>query len=1754
MGASPAVIELSRYEFDSLRTGKEFSLYRGRGIGEFLPILVRAPSSERPEPTTLKQLEHEYSLRNDLDPEWAARPIALSQLFGRTVLVMQDPGGELLDGFLGIAANGSAADEGGKPMELPRFLLLAISLAAGVNKVHRRGLIHKDINPAKILVDFRAHQAWLTGFGISSRTLREQQALESPELVSGTLPYIAPEQTRRMNRSIDSRSDLYSLGVTFYQMLTGALPFSASDPLGWIHSHIARQPAPPSRRVPEIPPLVSAIVMKLMAKAADERYQTAAGLEADLRRCLEEYLRSSGVQEKIPEFQLGQHDTPDRLVISGKLYGRVEEIDQLASSFDRIATGGKPELLLVSGHSGVGKSAIVNELQQVVIARHGLFGSGKCEQGRHEIPYTTLAHVFRSLVTPLLGKSEAELDHWRGALLKAVGPNGPLLVDLVPELKLIIGEQPAVPELSLQDAQTRFRLSIRRFIGVFAQPEHPLALFLDDLQWADVATLDLIKDLLFREGPWDPIKKELSRTSYRDVENLLLIGAYRANEVDCTHPLARTLGAIRQTGAAVQEIKLAPLTCEDVEQLVADSLRCGAAHAAPLAQLIHEKTGGNPFFAIQFISALAEEGLLKFNHREAQWSWDLDRIHAKGYTANVVDLMVRKLSWLPERTKTIVKQLAFFGNSAEIATLCTVVGAPEQQLHSDLWEAVRQELVQKSGESYQFLHDRFQETAYSLTPEESRAEVHLRFGRLLVAQTPLELRNDSVFGIVNQINRGAALISSWDERKEAAELNLIAGRRAKASAAYAAALRYLAAGAALLTEDDGERSYDLAFALEFERAECEFLTGDLAASEQRLSQLGRRARTLADRTAVTCLLINLFVTLNQCDRSINVGLEYLRSFGIEWAPHPTRHQMQQEFDRIWQLLGRRSIKALIELPILEDAKLLAQMNVLTALLPPVLFTDENLFSLVVAHMANVSLEHGNSDGSCLAYVWLGLLLGPHFNNYPAAFEFGQLGFDLVEKRGLDHFRARVYLDYSHVVNPWMKHARYGPALVRKALEAANKIGDLTFAAYSSCNLVSALLAAGGSLNEAQEEAEKRLAFAREARFGAIADIITGQLRLILALRGATSSLSLFNGIDVNEVRFEQNLEDSGNAVVLGWYWVRKLQERFFAGDAQGGIKAAEKMERFLWTIPSHLEVAEYHFYAALCRAAFYDRTSAASRRPLMNSLYAHYKQLGVWAEHCRENFENCVALVGAEIARIEGRELDAERLYEEAIRSSHENDFTHHEALASELAAGFYAARGYEKIARLYLREARYGYIRWGARGKVRQLEERHPYLREETPAALSSSAIVAAPLEYLDLASVIKLSRAVSGEILLQKLIETLLRIVIEHAGAERGLLILPQNVPISSLAGKSRTSDAQPFLSPDGEQYRIEAEIRTGPDGSEIHLPQTATTVSDLSTLAKSEALRREEVPESLLRYVIRTREKVILDDASSRKRFFEDAYVRQRRPRSVLCLPLLKQAKLIGVLYLENNLAPGVFTPKRLAMLELLASQAAISLDHARVYAELSRENSERKRAEEELCRSEALLAQGQKMSHTGSWRWQVATGAVDWSEEHFRIFQIDPKTDKLSFAMVMERVHPEDRARIEEILNRSVRDKSDFEFEYRIVLADGSIKFLRGIGQPQVTNSGDLEFIGTTMDITGLKRAEELQVAVAREREMLLHQRAVELAKANEALRSCLDALAAVPELDEFMGQVMAAITRQLGAVSSNLRVLNAEQDRMQIELI
>jgi predicted ATPase len=636
----------------------------------------------------------------------------------------------------------------------------------------------------------------------------------------------------------------------------------------------------------------------------------------------------------------------------------------------------------------------------------------------------------------LLSKNETELRTWRDALREALGPNGLLIVDLVPELKHIIGEQPPIAVLSSQDTQRRFQLVFRRFIHVLARREHPLVLFLDDLQWLDVATLDLLEDLL----------------NQSDVQHLMLIGAYRDNEVDSAHPLMRRLEAIRRAGAAVREIVLAALTREDVGQLIVDSLHCEAERAASLARLLHEKTVGNPFFVIQFLSSLAEEGLLTFDHAKAQWRWDLNQIHAKGYTDNVVDLMVWKLNRLTAETQSALEQLACLGNSAEFALLMMIYQDSKEEMHRKLSDAAQRGLIFRSQDSYRFLHDRVQEAAYSLIEKERRPEAHLRIGRLLAAHTPAERREEAIFDIVNQLDRGSALITSRDEREHLAELNLIAGKRAKASTAYNSALNYLIAGTALLGNDSWECRRELIFQLELHRAECEFLTGQSAAAEKRLSMLSSRAANTLELATATCLRVDLYTALDQSDRAVAVCLDYLRHLGVECSPHPTQEEVEREYERIWSQLGIRQIKELIELPLMSDPASLATMDVLTKVLPAALFTDANLLSLICCRAVNLSLERGNSDGSCVAYVWLGQVAGPHFGNYRDGFRFGSLGYELVEKHGLKRFQARTYMVFGSHVTPWTKHVRAGRDLVRRTFEVANKIGDLCFAVYSCINL------------------------------------------------------------------------------------------------------------------------------------------------------------------------------------------------------------------------------------------------------------------------------------------------------------------------------------------------------------------------------------------------------------------------------------------------------------------------------------------------------------------------------------------------------------------------------------------------------------------------------------------------------------------------------------------------------------------------------
>jgi PAS domain S-box-containing protein len=911
------------------------------------------------------------------------------------------------------------------------------------------------------------------------------------------------------------------------------------------------------------------------------------------------------------------------------------------------------------------------------------------------------------------------------------------------------------------------------------------------------------------------------------------------------------------------------------------------------------------------------------------------------------------LTRLPVQTQAALQQFSCLGNAAEITMLSIVLGKSNEAVGLDLWDAVRLELVEHLEGSYKFIHDRVQEAAYSLIPERLRAEAHLRIGRLLTAHTPAEQREEGIFEIVNQLNRGVALITSRDEREQCAELNLLAGRRAKATTAYAAALTYLTAGEALLPEDSWERRHELSFALALHRGECEFLTGALAEAEQRLTALSSRAANTVERATVACLRADVYLTLDQSERAVTVGLDYLRDVGLDLPARPTEEDARREYDRTWSRVRHQSLEEFVNVPLMSDPASLATLDVLTKVSAPAKFTNPDLVCVILCTAVNLSLERGHSDGSCVAFAMLGLVSAPRFGDYQAAIRLAQLGYELVERRGLKRFQAETYIFAGHVMQ-WTQHVRAGRDLTRAAFAVASRSGNLTFASFSCNNLNSNLLAAGDALHDVQREAEHGLAFARKARFGLVIDIITSQLGLIRTLRGLTPKFGRFDEGEFNELQFEDHLADgSALAIAECWYWIRKLQARFFADDYAAAILAASMAQRLLWTSPTEPEMAEYHYYAGLSRAAQWDTTPPGEQPQHLRSLAAHHEQLLAWAADCPENIENRAALVGAELARIEGRELEAERLYEQAIRSARANGFIHNEALANELASRFYAARGFEKIARVYLQDARYGYVRWGADGKVRQLDRLHPSL-----AALEArgpTANIGPSVQQLDLATVVKASQAVSSEIVLSKLIEQLMTIALENAGADRGLLILPAE-----------------------DDHLIQAEAKAAGDQVEVVLCQKSIT--------------GVTCPESIVRYVVRTRESVILDDASRPNIFSGDDYLRGRPAKSILCLPLIKQGRLTALLYLENTLSSYAFPPDRIAILELLAAQAAISLENTRLYCDLQeREAKVRRLVESDIIGisifdfdGRVIEANEAFLHMVGRSRNDIVSGSVSWSE--------------------------------------------------------------------------------------------------------------------------------------------------------------------------
>jgi predicted ATPase/signal transduction histidine kinase len=1574
--------------------------------------LVLAPASRH---VSMELLLREHALRAQLDAAWAVCPRELGQESGKPVLLLDDPGGQLLSTY---------ANEHG---DLGMLIRIACALAGALAGSHAHGLIHQDVRPANVLVAADGGVR-LTGFGLALRADREHRSLEPVRHGASSLPYIAPEQTGRTNRPVDMRSDLYSLGVTLYQLLSGSLPFSASLPSEWVHCHIARPPQPITDRAPALPQPLAAIVMKLIAKAPEDRYQTAVGVEADLRRCYQQW--EAGVAE---EFPLGENDIPDRLVLPERLYGRAREVSQVLRAFERVAGEGSASLLLLSGPSGIGKSVVARELDRAIVASSGWFAAGKLDQYKNNIPYAPLAQAFGMLLRQLLTRAEEELASWRGTLSRLLGPNAQLMCELVPSLRLVLGPEPDAPALPLENARERHFLAFRQFLAAFARADRPLVLFLDDLQWLDRGTLDFVEHLV----------------SHPEATHILVVGAYRSNEVSEAHPLSATIRRLRGTHAALVEVELVALSSSHVSELIGEALRAPRAEVEDLAQLVVEKTGGNPFFALQFLRELCDARSIHFDRALRRWTWDLERIRARPSTDNVVELVLLRIERLSSTTGEALAALACFGNAASAAELASSCERDLAEIELGLHDAADSGLLHRGSAGFSFVHDRVREAAYSLLSEERTAGLHALIGRKLLAAAP-----EQVFEVVAHLARGLSLLSP-PERLELVALSLAASIRAKAAGAPLTARTYVTQALAVLESVASEpwsQHPELMFEVAFGQAESDSLCGELASAEQRLELLARRTENPIHAGRVASLRANISFYTGQFDRGLEVGLEFLTRVGSPLPKQPTEQDLSRAYARFHALRGSRDIVQLAEVPWSEDVLHARVLELLCDLTLPARWGNhDQLHDLIAIRAACLSLEHGHTEASVVALLVMGMLVGPRFGDYASAGPFGELAYALVNRHKVERYRGLVRIGLGAMIGPWTQPFDACLVHLRAAIADALRVGDQRVGS-SGFQIVSNYLARGKPLAEAEVEAESALATATQLNVAPCVALAADQLRLIRSLRRADSAFPDMSGGSHDEAAFERGLETNpGMPLVTCWYWIRKLTVRCLARDLDRALHAANAARALIWASASNLDVEEHHFYAALVHAGLCSDSASEHRQPLAE----YQQQIEVWAAHNPSNFDAKALLLAAETARIESRYLDAQELYEAAVRRAEERGQTHIEAIASELAAYFYEQRGQRIVTEAFMRRAHMAYSAWGAEAKVRALERAYPFLSPD-------SARQERGLGELDLTTVVRLSQAISQEIVLERLIETLLTTALEHAGAQRGVLALPR-----------------------GEGLEVVAEASAQPDG--VRLDFRRAPVSE------------RELPLSLFNYVQRTHESVLLADAAEADQFADEGHFRRRGSRSVLCLPLIKQARLVGVLHLENDLAPNVFTPGRFAILDLLASQAAMSIENAQLYADLQQ--------------TKLYMSKAESIGQTGTFSWRPRVDEIFWSDEVYRIFGL---ANSPALASMRTRIHPHDVSIFDGVVadpSRLVRE----QVEYRLMMPDGLVKHVT-LSAHRVDDgaAGVEQYVGAIRDVTDVRRSEE----------------------ALQRTQNALADLARVASLGEMAAAIAHEVTQPLAAIGSN----------------
>lgn len=1527
---------LREYKFiEDIHEGVKTLIYRGRRDRDGRLAIVKTLKAEYPSLEDITQLRHEYKILQLLNGEGIVKSYGLEKNKNGVALILEDFG-----------AHSLALDLQENPKKtLSEFLNIAIQLAEILAQLHQNEIIHKDIKPHNILINPSTGQVKLTDFSIATRLSRETQNLNNPTLLEGTLAYMSPEQTGRMNRSLDYRTDFYSLGVALYEILAHRLPFESRDPMELVHCHIAKTPVPPHEFNPKVPKAVSAIVMKLLVKRAEERYQSALGLKADLEAC-QFQLETLGT---INNFVPGMRDKSGHFLISQKLYGRAREVTQLLNAFNRVSNG-TSEMILVSGYSGIGKTSVVNEVHKPILRQRGYFIAGKFDQFKRNIPYAATIQAFSHLVRQVLTESAESLAIWKEKLLEALGNNARAIVDVIPELELIIGPQPPIPELGAIESQNRFNRVFQKFVSVVSQPEHPLVLFLDDLQWADAASLQLIERLMT-----DP-----------DSKYLLLVGAYRDNEVSPVHPTIQTRQRIEESGVVVNDIVLGPLGFDCVSELVLDTLKGikQGGQIDPFVDLLYNKTGGNPFFLTQLLETLHKEKLLTFDFEEGVWQWDIQQIHAIGITDyNVVQLVARNIQTLSPETVQVLKLAACIGNQFNLDILAIVSQESVLTTAERLWEALQaglilplsnaykiplvfdseergELLVENSRVAYKFLHDRVQQAAYSLIPPQKKQATHLKIGQLLLQKTSDSTLEENIFDLVNQLNIGVDLITDAEEKERLAQLNLKAGRKAKAAAAYEPALRYLNVALELLDSDCWESQYELAIAVYVAAAEAEFLNTHFDRANLLSDLVLEHARTLLDRVKVYEAQIQFYMSQNEMQAAVNTALYALKLLGIHLPNKPSKLRIITGLIQTKLKIGSKTIEELADLPPMSDPYKIAAMRLLLKVGPPAYIASPEIYPLVILNMVNLCIKYGNSPLSPFAYAQYGIILSGVLSEVNSGYQFCQLALRLLDKFDVRETRAQVYLSFNVFVRHWRDRARDLIEPLLQAVQSGLETGELEYAGAAAGFYCNYIVFVGEELDSVVEKQGHYIELTQKLKqeFWVYYAQIWREVALNLQGRSPTPCRLMSDAFNEEEVL--PRLREANSHLTLLSIYGAKVFLGYFFQDYQQCIVNATIAEKYDNMLVGLMHLAENKFYYSLALLALYPTASKRTKKQYLKKVASNQKKMKQWATNSPANYQHKYELVEAEKARVLGQDEQASNYYERAVKRAGESGYLHEEALANELASVFHLSLGREKIAKTYITDAYYGYIRWGAEAKARDLHERYPQFitNDSTPeitdieTTRTANSPSGSDSRLLDLTTVVKASQALSREIVLSNLLENLMKITLENAGAQKGYLLAKEE-----------------------ERWAIAAE---------------GTVEKDKLTVLQSTSVdATRKLPLSIVNYVARTEKSLVLDDATVAKMFSTDPYILAKRPKSVLCLPIAHQGKQTAILYLENNLTPRAFTTDRVALLQLLTSQISISIENARLYQREQEKSQELQRSLHQLQTTQAQLVHTEKISTLG-----------------------------------------------------------------------------------------------------------------------------------------------------------------------------------------